>query len=483
MVPGWKLRDTAAAFFGALLLCVTIPAHAQSTAEPTRITNTADAQWRFGGARQTVTSNEVAFDVEPNPVDITAYLPSTSGAISLPVPSAMCGGQTLPPVISGNSGNDQSVNLEQTNSLRIGQTLVFRVIVPRANRDPSAINSILTVLKTPSGDEEHLTIYETGANTGEFAAAIATVRMPPAPVSGDCRLSLTAGENISIEYRANNDVTVLASTSLDVLADPAGFVFDTQTGDVVDGARITIVDNATGQPAPVYAEDGVTRWPSSMVSGHSVTDAAGNTHPMMPGEFRFPLMYAGDYRLVVEPPQPYTAPSITPMAELAGYTRPTGDPYILIDASYGKLLHFAATHDVFLDIPLDRPLIQTSITKTVSKDTAVPGDVVLYTVTVSNPDTIGRKRNVVVTDTPSQWLRLRQDTVRVDGEAAPDVVSVSADGRELSISFDEIAAGASHRITYAMTVRADAPEGDAQNRAIAVDLPRQIIGRQRKCED
>jgi len=89
---------------------------------------------------------------------------------------------------------------------------------------------------------------------------------------------------------------------------------------------------------------------------------------------------------------------------------------------------------------------------------------------VRNANTDYAKRDVVLVDTPSHWLRLRADTVRVDGEAAADLVTIADDGSTLTIRLPEIAAGATRRITYAVTVRPDAPEGDALNRVEATDL-------------
>ncbi len=53
--------------------------------------------------------------------------------------------------------------------------------------------------------------------------------------------------------------------------------------------------------------------------------------------------------------------------------------------------------------------------------------------TVRNPDTGRIKRDVTVVDTPSPWLRLRKDSVRIDGETAPDAATFAPDGSSLTV--------------------------------------------------
>ena len=164
-----------------------------------------------------------------------------------------------------------------------------------------------------------------------------------------------------------------------------------------------------------------------------------------------------------------SSPSGATQAQLEMLARPDGAPLTILDASFGGSFTLADPAPVRIDIPVDRPGIAVSLSKTVSRPRALPGEVVIYTVRLANVDTLGAKRDVLLTDVPSEWLRLRRDTVRVDGELTPDLIEVSEDGRELTLRFDEIAVGGSHVVTYAMAVRADAPAGQALNRAQTID--------------
>ena len=83
----------------------------------------------------------------------------------------------------------------------------------------------------------------------------------------------------------------LAST-FSQLIDPAGYVFDSQTGALIDGAIVTLVDG-TGRPADVFGDDGVSRYPSTVTSGSSAIDASGRRYDFSAGNYRFPLVAAG----------------------------------------------------------------------------------------------------------------------------------------------------------------------------------------------
>ena len=41
----------------------------------------------------------------------------------------------------------------------------------------------------------------------------------------------------------------------------------------------------------MLAADGVTPWPSTVYTGQSVTDGAGVVYQLLPGEYRFPLLW------------------------------------------------------------------------------------------------------------------------------------------------------------------------------------------------
>ncbi|MFM6932924.1 MAG: isopeptide-forming domain-containing fimbrial protein, partial [Novosphingobium sp.] len=452
----------AAALFAALLLVFASGVQAQT------ITNTARANWRDAGSAQTTVSNTVSFSVGTTPaatLEPLTVVPGSGQSIGLS-PSGCNGGALLANGIGGANG---LASVKSTATITPGEVLLFRVNAPAENLDGSAIDKITAVLTTSAGDQDEITVYETSANSGVFVGAIPTAAIPPEPVRGDCRLSLHNGDRISILCKSTGREQTIAQGSLDVLADPYGLVFDSEDGRPVDGVTVTMVDAASGAPATIYAPDGLTRWPSSVVTGGTVTDATGNTYRLPKGEYWFPLAALGSYRLVVSPPSPYSAPSKATAAQLASMTRPDGAPLILVAGSYGQAFTLSSPAAVRIDVPLDRPSPSVTLTKTASRNAAAPGDVVLYSVKVTNPDTVGAKRNVVVTDTPSVWLRLRASSLRIDGQPAPGTATFAPDGRTMTLAIGDVAPGATRTMTYAMTVRADAPPGQAVNKVVAVD--------------
>ncbi|WP_374417951.1 hypothetical protein [Novosphingobium arvoryzae] len=452
----------------ALLLAVMLLIAPASQVRAQTITNIAGASWSEQGRDFSVRSNPVAIELAPvGGGTIDTFVPKGNGGQQLAFNPSRCGGATVT-VPGGLDGNTVVASLEQSTTLKIGTTLFFRLVAPAANTNPNAIDSVTATLTTASGDREQLQVFETASNSGVFIGAIPTAAIPPSPVQGDCRLSVSPGDTISIECVKTGNTNVLATAQVEVLADPFGLVFDSEDGRPVDGARVSLVDAATGAPARVFADDGVTPWPSSVISGQPITDGAGNVWPMLPGEYRFPLAPLGQYRLVVAPPAPYSAPSATTLPQLAGLRRPDGGPLELSDASWGRAFALTSPTPVRVDIPVDAPPVSVALTKSVSRPLALPGDVVFYTVTARNPD-IRTKRAVTLVDTPSALLRLRADTVRLDGAAAPGAVRVSADGRVLTVVLGDVAPGAVRTVTYVMTVRADAPAGQALNRAVATD--------------
>jgi len=75
----------------------------------------------------------------------------------------------------------------------------------------------------------------------------------------------------------------------------------------------------------------------------------------------------------------------------------------------------------------------------------------------------------VLNDVPSRDLRLRLDSIRVNGEEASDAVTIAADGASLRVAIGDLAGGATARVTYAMSVRPDAAPGQAVNAAQVID--------------
>lgn len=478
----------------AALLAVLLPfgalqegVHAQTAggASVRTVTNIAEASWDANGSRQRVASNPVRFDVStlpPAPPSISVFrrAPGTGSDLVYRTPQCGAATGTVQSVSSTGTANTApggfalssvaTARVQPTDQLKGGEPLFFQITAAAANRDPSAVDSLTVVLTTTEGDRETMTVFETAPDSGVFTGVIDTMRMPPPLVREDCRLSVGTESRITIAGMTPGTDAIMVSADVTVLVDPFGVVFDSETGGAVDGARVSLINADTGAAATVFAEDGVTPWPSSVISGQAIVDGAGRSVPMGPGEFWFPLTTQGRYRLSVEPPAPYTAPSAAPRDLLARVTRADGRPFVIREGSFGDVFVLDNPVPFEVDLPVDRPAQNLVIAKVASRAQAAPGDVVFYTVTIGNTETDRMRRGVTLKDTPSRWLRLRADSLRINGAPAPQgATTISPDGSVLTIAIGDLAAGATARVTYAMSVRPDAPAGRVVNDALVGD--------------
>ena len=362
------------------------------------ITNTARADWSEGGVAHSTVSNTVTIGRATNPLSLETYHPIPGASSSLPIRASICGNTPLV-VFPGSADGGVGVASMQTSELRIGEVLVIRASAPLANRSPSAVDRLVTTITTPGGDRETLEIFETGPDTGVFTGAIRTRAIPPSPTPHDCQLSVSSGEKITVALEGSDGAAPLIATLVAVLADPFGFVFDSEDGSPVSGAEVTRVYADTGQAATVFAHDGFTPWPSTVISGEPIRDAAGNIYPMQPGECRFPLAPLGTYRLVITPPAPYTAPSARQAGQLAPLTRPGDGNFEISDASTENF-HSRVASSGSRRHSGRSPNIAVTITKSASRARVQPGDAIIYTVTLRNPDPARAKRRVASMSSP-----------------------------------------------------------------------------------
>ncbi|RDV06981.1 DUF11 domain-containing protein [Sphingorhabdus pulchriflava] len=457
----------------AHLAAACLPAHAQVL--PNIISNTAQAEWTSGGQPLSRPSNSVDIVVDrsnPQPAALEVFrFTSASGSTQAVLPQTMCRGTNglqpvnLQGVFAGLSTNPASIS--PASSIRAGEPLVLKVTASGQNSNPGAIDSFEAEISTDTGDVERITLTETGANTSVFLALVNTKAAPPAAIQGDCVLSVRPGDQLHFDLDNAQNGNPIAGADVDILVDPFGLTFDSADGTAVDGTRVTIVDAATGQPAQVFGDDGVSSFPSTIIAGSTVTDGGGQIYTFPSGFYRFPFLRQGTYRLIITPPAPYTHPSVATPAELALLTRPDGGQFVIADGSYGGIITLNDPAPVRIDVPMDRPGGSLQLRKSTSSATAMPGDVVQYRIEVRNPDRVRNSGPITVTDILPASMRLRLNSVRYNGTSVTPVAT--ADGSEFSVVLPPLAGGASGLLTYLAEVRVDARSGDAVNRASARD--------------
>jgi len=448
------------------LLWGVAPAVAAAPASRT-ISNVATIEWNAGATRLSLASNRVDILVS---APITSILETfrVGGGLDPALLGATCSaGVALRSAAAGGGVvSFGEIELIRGSKINAGEPLALSVERLAANRDPNAAETIQIVVRTQDGDEERLSLYESGLNTGVFLGVIATTAAPAPPgSSGDCRLSVRPGGELVFDAKDAADLPAFGSATFDILVDPFGIAFDSADGVPVSGVKITIVDAATGQPAPVFGDDGVSAYPSSVVTGQNVTDSGGTVYAFPPGDYRFPLMRPGQYRLIVEPPPPYLAPSQAPAAGLALLRRPDGAPFAIVAGSFGGLITLSDPSPVRIDIPLDKISAAIQLAKTASRPDAEPGDLIQYRITIRNPDSVIDTGIVTVSDRIPAGTRLRAGTTRLNGVQADD--PIISTNKVLTFQIPAVSPGATSVLSYVLEIRPDARSGDALNRAQA----------------
>lgn len=354
---------------------------------------------------------------------------------------------------------------------RAGARLYLQATAPRCNADSQAIDRInITVTSRKTGDTESFSATETGLNTAKFRVDPVTTMHGAAADTGDDDdiggKTRSTGKSSTVvsndgSFVAMADDTLVATIDgcgrgaieTRILVDPSGIVFDSKTGLPLAGARVTLIDVSgagnggnPGGPAQVFDVDGVTPWPSTVVSEGD-------------GSYRFPLVAPSLYKLQVVAPTNYTFPSKTP----AGQLPPARDIHLY--GSYGgEFTVSAETGAVNLDLPLDPVPGLLYLEKAASRANAEITDFVDYTVRVHNSadqDLDG----VSVDDTLPVGFRFEPGSLRIDGAAKAD--PRGAAGAKLHMDVGSIPAGGMSVVRYRVRIGAGALQGDGINRAYA----------------
>lgn len=459
-------RILALALVAVMVALLTLASPERALAQAVRtISNVATAEWGPVGNRIQLASNRVdTFLTLPAQPITSAPFRLGDGSPTVALLNSSCDTGTLSSASSAQVGGDtlSGLSMNGINEILVGQPVILGVDRPEMNRDPAAIETIRMVVTSGSGDQELLTFVETAADSGRFVAIVRTHAAPPV-TANDCRLGVAAG-NESIRFSDTPDGPVLTSFTLRVLIDPFGIAFDSRDGTPLSGVTITLIDVATGQPAQVFGDDGMSAYPSTVITGATVTDSGGTVYTFPTGDYRFPLVAPGTYRLVVTPIAPYTAPSTATPADIAPLRRPDGPPFTIAPGSYGQPFTLSDPAPVRIDIPLDRPLTPLLVAKTASLNQAEAGDVIQYRVAINNPDRAS-SGILTVRDTIPVQMRFRPGSARFNSVAIADPVVT---GRLLTFTLPPLASQSSGALTYLLEVHPGADEGDALNRVTVI---------------
>jgi uncharacterized repeat protein (TIGR01451 family) len=453
------------------------------------VPNTAEVTYTYGGSSVTVLTNIAAFQIEARRTDSTIeflrYFPAGSNQSvmlngadyspdgSLTGPFTPIGPASSPGGPGFATGSPTPV--VATDTYLPGEMILVRVTDLGQNGDPNQIETIVAVVTASPGDwpgssvggggsgpgsgDDRITIrlYETGPDTGVFVAYFPSIS--GAAFVNDDELSINSGSRLTATYVDSFDAS---EVSVDLAAvNPRGVVFDSLTGTVINGATVTIFDASTGLEAQVYAVDGFSSYPSSVVTGLPIIDGAGRTNPQSPGEFFFPYLLPGNYYITVTPPSGYVFSSTVDPSVLANLpTSPNVE-----SGSYGDVFSLSNVSTLSLDIPLD-PSASIVLTKEVTSSTGAIGDMMQYTIRVENRDTVPAPVNI--RDIIPHGFRYRERSARVDGNNLV-TPTINENGQVLLFSLSPLSPGDAVVLTYVLEIAAGTPLGPAINEAVVVD--------------
>jgi uncharacterized repeat protein (TIGR01451 family) len=468
-------------FFTLLFLFITVlastPAWAYTPAG-TAISNTAVATYTDGPSSGLISRNSNSVTVTtvalrtPATIELLQYAPALPPGVQMAAfsPSAYstsgsaAGPFTImgPPVTAnGGAAINSPVPLTTASLYHAGEPVFIRLTDLDQNLDPTKVETVLvTVRDDLSGDVELIRLNETGPDTGVFVGYVQSTSQPA--VSGNGVLSVTNDSHVTASYVDPADGTDSKTTA--ALVDPYGKVFSSATGQLMNGVSITLVNTATNLPATVYGDDGVSTFPATVVTGSPATDSGGKSYSVSPGEFRFPFIPAGSYRLAVVPPAGYKAPSTVPTAALQAL--PGGPFVIAAPGSRSEVFAVTTGSVIHLDIPIDPSGNRLFLLKSAANSVVAIGDFVQYLLSVQNTDTTFPVLSVVINDTLPLGFRYRKGSTKINTIAAPDP-SISGDGRTLTFTVGDIAPSATPNISYVTEVAAGASTGMAVNTALA----------------
>jgi uncharacterized repeat protein (TIGR01451 family) len=442
-----------------------------ATPPNTPVINVVTATYRAEGKSLSVsaTSSVNTSARTPSTISLLGVVPNSfQGASALNVNPGAC-------QLNGSSGNawqaqtsfqsafagaynaPTAVSTVASNTFTGRDVMLIAVSDPDQNRDPLKVDRVVVEVGT-SRDRETLQLAETGPSTGYFVGWVQLTRQ--ASISGDCKLAVTLNDTIRARYTDVNDGEDTVGSA--ALVDPYGAVFNSQTGELVNGALVTLIDTTTGLAATVFGDDGISSYPSTYLTGRDVTDGSGVLYSLGPGRYRFPLVAPGVYRLQVSPPDGYSFPSTAPENSVK---KVLGENYIITTGAKGESFPVPLGPAIRVDIPLDPRLGKLLISKTSNRVQAAMGDLIRYEISVKNSDQAS-VADVRVHDRLPRGFRLRSGSLR-DGQGKALPVALDSDGRGFKVAVGTINGAIAYTFSYVVEVTPATQLGVALNEAYA----------------
>lgn len=419
------------------------------------------------------------------PVTLTARTTAAGTANGLQSDSGQEWIVTAPPpalVGPGGAGSKISKTVDRTTTVESqpGSTVTFDIVA--VNGGGSQAKNVVVTDPVPSGLVPLLdTVKVNGLTTG-FTATLdgntVTVRVPTLDpgatldVSMDCSVSAAMAVGLTFVNTASitaDGLGTLPTTPASVLTGSANIVYNGYAGGnaPVGGATITLLD-AAGQPVVLDGSSSDAALLRAAVTGA----ASGTENPYVTGpdgSYAFDLTPAiigpaGGRFFVTIQADGYVNRriqlDITPSASGAPLydVRATAldDQPIAVAGGFALTTNGVEISDIFGffgNLPLFAPG-QLTLTKSVDRQVAQPGDRLVFTVDVRNatPATVD---GTAIVDTLPAGLAYVPGTAKLDG--APFEPTV--EGRDLKWTLPSVGPESDHALTYICVVYPSVPSG------------------------
>lgn len=478
------LQGLACALFGV----VSLPAVAV-TEVGTPIVNTATATYDYNGQRDLRISADspesIVQNINPGPVAPSAAeiaIQHFQAEASAPRGTALNGSACATSAAANSfTAQDSFSQLTgETHTLpgnyqladtqfgfKVGEPVFIQITEADKNLNPVRPDTVVVnIANTAGSDHETLRLTETGDNTGIFAGVLQTALTSATPYN--CELSLQRDDYLQVTYTDANDNT--DTVSLQTRFDPFSRIFNAQTGEAINGVKVTLIDTDTGKPATgkVLDDDGKSCYQPAFISGQGPVDAiagqpscatsssqkaymagsqAAATADSVPtGSFRFPYVKPGTYQLQFEAPPQLRVPSKYNNDELTAVNN--DNPFQLSNISRGQ--PFNVKHMVFIaDVPVDIRADGALVTKTASKNEAAIGDFLQYSINIQNNEV--EITDALLQDQLPSGLRYQPGSAHLNGDKIADPQTDNS-GSLLSFAVGNIAEEQLVTLTYVVQV-------------------------------
>lgn len=470
-MTGWIKHSNLGACLLAAVLWISLLPSAHAATFGTEVTGNASFSYDVGGIQVIIPTNSVSFTIAPPQVDPVVEF--FRHAPNNPQLTASINGSDFSP--SGNldgpftqidpqgligSGIDLGtpLGLARANTFLPQEPVFISVSYITGNNNSNQSETLALRVFTASGDTDVIRLYESGPDTGVFWAYLPTTRAEKVPNDG--YVSVDSGEDIIAEFDDNRRAVINATTTTQIMTENR--IFNSVSGDLIDGVGIRLINVDTGTDAIVFGADEVTPYPSRVISGAVTLDANGTAYEIGTGAFVFPRVEPGLYAIEIEAPLGYGIASILNSGTFndggwAGFSVST--------SSYGDVFELTEAGPVRLDIPLD-PQSDLSVSLSTTTLAADIGDMVTYIASVDNlgAETVPVTLSIVL---PKGFRYLEGSTERA-GVAGPSP-TLNSNGRQVTYSLGLLGPGSSVSIDFTAKVGPNTPLGDAIATAAGTD--------------